>query len=140
MVVARAGGDELAPKNVGVGGRVPHLDAVVDREIVVELQRAVGAQVGDLHTACVVDEAEVSVARAQLEKPGKADLVLAMTAGHVQAAITLAGGEHRDKIVRLDPDADIEDPIGLDGSAYDALADRLAEIIPPRLKELLKTT
>ena len=65
----------------------------------------------------------------------KADLVLAMTEGHVQAARALAGPDDGDKIERLDPADDIEDPIGLDQSAYDSLARRLTEIIPPRLKE-----
>ncbi|MHC4142152.1 MAG: arsenate reductase/protein-tyrosine-phosphatase family protein [Planctomycetota bacterium] len=69
-----------------------------------------------------------------------ADLVLCMTSGHVQAAKALAGPDACAKIMRLDPDADIEDPIGQGPEAYDALAGRLMEIIPRRLKELQEWT
>jgi protein-tyrosine phosphatase len=65
-----------------------------------------------------------------------ANLVLCMTSGHVQAAKALAGSDAGDKIMRLVPDADIEDPIGQGQEAYDALAVRLMEIIPRRLDEL----
>ncbi len=66
-----------------------------------------------------------------------ADLVLGLTEGHVRFARDLAGNEHDERIMRLDPEVDIEDPIGLDQSAYDALARRLMELIPRRLKELI---
>ncbi len=59
-----------------------------------------------------------------------------MTLGHVQTARALAGPEEGDKVMRLDPDDDITDPLGMDQAAYDALAGRLMEIIPRRLKEL----
>ncbi|MHC4080721.1 MAG: arsenate reductase/protein-tyrosine-phosphatase family protein [Planctomycetota bacterium] len=65
-----------------------------------------------------------------------ADLVLCMTSGHVQAAKALAGPDEADKIMRLDPDDDITDPIGGGQAAYDALAGRLMKIIPRRLEEL----
>jgi protein-tyrosine-phosphatase len=65
-----------------------------------------------------------------------ADLVLCMTSAHVQTARALAGPDESDKVVRLDPDADIEDPIGMGQAAYDALAGRLMQIIPRRLQEL----
>ena len=65
-----------------------------------------------------------------------ADLVLCMTSGHVQTARALAWPDEGDKVMRLDPDADIKDPIGMDQAAYDALAGRLMQIIPRRLKEL----
>ncbi len=67
----------------------------------------------------------------------KADLVFGLTEAHVRFARDLAGNEHDERIMRLDPDLDIEDPIGLDQSAYDALARRLLELIPRRLKELI---
>ena len=70
---------------------------------------------------------------------GNADVVLGMTERHVRIARSVAGNQHDDRIMRLDPDGDIEDPIGLDQSAYDALARRFLEIIPRRLKELLDT-
>jgi protein-tyrosine phosphatase len=65
-----------------------------------------------------------------------ADLVLCMTSGHVQTATALAGVGEDEKVMRLDPDGDIEDPIGKGQAAYDALADRLMQMIPRRLKEL----
>ncbi len=66
-----------------------------------------------------------------------ADLVFGLTEGHVRVARDLAGNAHDQRIVRLDPDGDIEDPIGRDQSAYDALARQLMELIPRRLKELI---
>ncbi len=70
---------------------------------------------------------------------GNADLVLGMTEGHVRIARRLADNRHDDRIMRLDPDGNIDDPIWLDQSAYDALALRFLAIIPRRLKELLDT-
>ena len=68
-----------------------------------------------------------------------ADVVLCMTSGHLETAKSLAPKADDKTIMRLDPAGDIEDPIGLDQSAYDALARRFLEIIPRRLKELLDT-
>jgi protein-tyrosine phosphatase len=67
-----------------------------------------------------------------------ADVVLGMTTSHVQQARELAGRDHARKVMRLDPRADIEDPIGLDQDAYDLLARRLMQLIPRRLKEQLR--
>ncbi len=68
----------------------------------------------------------------------KADVVFCMTSGHVAAAQGLLGDDDGDdKIERLDPDADIEDPLGSDQSAYDSLAERFMHLIPPRLKGVL---
>ncbi|MHC4219784.1 MAG: arsenate reductase/protein-tyrosine-phosphatase family protein [Planctomycetota bacterium] len=64
-----------------------------------------------------------------------ADLVLCMTSGHAATARALVGSEEGDKVLRLDPDNDIHDPIGMDQAAYDALAERLMQVIPKRLKE-----
>ena len=66
-----------------------------------------------------------------------ADLVFCMTASHVAATWIITGDDNDDKIMRLDPAADVEDPIGSDQSAYDALADKFTELIPRRLKENL---
>lgn len=66
-----------------------------------------------------------------------ADIVFGMTEGHVRAAREAAGKARIDRIVRLDPDGDIEDPMGLEQSAYDALARTFLELIPRRLKELM---
>lgn len=71
----------------------------------------------------------------------QADLVLAMTGAHLRAAESLLDGraddEHRTKLRPLDPQGDIEDPIGLGQEAYDALARRFVELVPARLAELL---
>jgi protein-tyrosine-phosphatase len=69
----------------------------------------------------------------------KADLVLCMTASHQAAARRLIGEapEHLGRIVPLDPQGDIEDPIGMGQREYDALADRLSRLIPQRLRSLL---
>ncbi len=70
---------------------------------------------------------------------GNADVVLGMTEKHVRIARSIADNQHDDRIMQLDPDGDIEDPVGLDQSAYDALARRFLAIVPRRLKELLDT-
>ncbi len=68
----------------------------------------------------------------------KADVVFCMTSGHVAAAQGLLEDDNSvDKITRLDPDADIEDPLGSDQGAYDSLAERFMQLIPPRLKGVL---
>ncbi len=68
----------------------------------------------------------------------KADLVLCMTSDHVQTAKALAEPDEGDKVMRLDPDADIADPIGMGQAAYDALAGRLMQTVPRRLRELIE--
>jgi hypothetical protein len=68
-----------------------------------------------------------------------ADVVFCMTASHVAAAQALVGegSPHAAKIVLLDPDGDMEDPIGMGQSAYDSLSERLMQLIPQRLTEML---
>ena len=67
----------------------------------------------------------------------RAELVFCMTGSHRDAARMLVADrpEHLEKIHCLDPAADIEDPIGQGWPAYDALAQRLMELVPQRLKE-----
>lgn len=69
----------------------------------------------------------------------RADRVLAMTESQAEAARRLVPGElaEQAKILALDVDGDVEDPIGLGQTAYDELAERLYELIPPRLAEIL---
>lgn len=70
----------------------------------------------------------------------KADWVVCMTAAQQASARRLVEDSPADqqKIVLLDPaGGDIEDPIGMGQREYDSLARRLAELVPPRLKELL---
>lgn len=64
-----------------------------------------------------------------------ATVVLCMTADHREGAIHLAGGgdDLNHKIVLLDPDGDITDPIGMSQETYDQLADHLMKLMPARL-------
>ncbi len=69
----------------------------------------------------------------------KADVAFVMTESHLLAAQRLVDhDESQDRIVRLDPAGDIDDPIGKGQSAYDALAHRLVKILPTQLAEHLK--
>lgn len=79
--------------------------------------------------------------RLSAEMIRRADLVLGMTAGHVNGARRLVAGEpeHIAKIVALDPDGDVEDPIGMGNAAYDRLGAQFLELIPRRLSEMLKS-
>lgn len=69
----------------------------------------------------------------------KADAVYTMTDQHVEGARELVADEpeQQAKIARLDPDEDIEDPIGMGQEAYDAVAERMLRVIPKRLEEML---
>lgn len=69
----------------------------------------------------------------------RADHVLCMGRGHVAAAQSLVedDADAAGRIARLDPNADIPDPIGSGQASYDALADVLLRLIPLRLEELL---
>jgi L-threonylcarbamoyladenylate synthase len=69
----------------------------------------------------------------------RARIVLCMTAGHVETAGQLVHDEPQEiaKILRLDPEEEIADPIGRGQDAYDSLAQRLMKIVPQRLKEVL---
>jgi protein-tyrosine-phosphatase len=71
----------------------------------------------------------------------KARVVLCMTRLHAEAARCLVAGEPEQlgKILPLDGEQDLEDPIGLGQAAYDVLAQRLTELIPVRLEEVLGT-
>lgn len=70
----------------------------------------------------------------------QADLVLGMTAAHVEAARHLAGPDCDTPIERVDPDGDIDDPIGRGQAVYDQVANRLDEVIPGRLRSLLASS
>ena len=69
----------------------------------------------------------------------KADLVLGMTAAHVARARALVASDPtaQAKVQPLDPDGDVDDPIGLGQRAYDDLAVYLAELIPKRVAGML---
>ena len=69
----------------------------------------------------------------------KADLVLGMTAGHVSRARALVAGDPaaQAKIQPLDPEGDVDDPIGLGQRAYDELGAYFTELIPQRIAGML---
>ena len=85
-------------------------------------------------------EADIRSTRLTPEMVRKADLVLGMTASHVEAARMMAGEDSGTPIERVDPDRDIEDPIGMGQDAYDRVAERLDQVLPERLRSLLAPT
>ncbi len=94
------------------------------------------------------DEAARTLARMSITLDGRskalqpdmirnADVVFGMTMSHVKAATALVAGEdHAAKIRMLDPEGDIEDPLGGGQDVYDRLAERFMELIPRRLEEV----
>jgi protein-tyrosine phosphatase len=62
----------------------------------------------------------------------QADVIYAMSRGHARAVSTLVPSA-ADKVIALDPERDIEDPIGGDISLYVQVADRLKALIDQRL-------
>ena len=85
-------------------------------------------------------ETDIRSTRLTPEMIRKADLVLGMTQSHVQAARMMVGEDDSTTIERVDPDRDIEDPIGMGQDAYDRVAARLDEVLPGRLHSLLATS
>jgi protein-tyrosine-phosphatase len=76
---------------------------------------------------------------ANAEMLRKADRVFVMTEGHLRAAQRLLGDDERAKarIELLDPEGDVEDPIGHGVAAYHALARRFQRLVPRRLGQAL---
>jgi L-threonylcarbamoyladenylate synthase len=64
----------------------------------------------------------------------QADVIYTMGGGHAQAVRSLVPSAS-DKIQTLDPDGDIEDPIGSDLAVYKSLAGQLSTLIQRRLDE-----
>lgn len=64
----------------------------------------------------------------------QADLILAMGSGHVRAVRTLVPSAG-DKVELLNPQGEIDDPIGSDVAVYRSLADQLNGMIEQRLRE-----
>ncbi|MAT80065.1 MAG: protein tyrosine phosphatase [Phycisphaerae bacterium] len=67
-----------------------------------------------------------------------ADLVLCMTRSHQDVARRLVEGDpdQEAKVLLLDPDGDVPDPIGQGQSRYDELAEFFSKIIPDRVAAL----
>jgi len=66
----------------------------------------------------------------------RADVVYAMTASHAEAARAMLPEGQRSKVHTLDPDGDVDDPIGGPQTLYDEVARRFIEVIERRLEEL----
>ena len=64
----------------------------------------------------------------------QADVIYTMGRGHAQAVRSLVPSAV-DKVQTLDPDGDIEDPIGSDLAVYKSLANQLSTLIELRLNE-----
>jgi hypothetical protein len=60
-----------------------------------------------------------------------------MTGSHVSSACSIAP-ETSTPIECLDPNGDIEDPIGMGDAVYERLAQHLEILIPARIAEFLK--
>lgn len=65
----------------------------------------------------------------------QADIIFTMTSRHAEAVQAMAPGA-AGKILPVDPEGDIADPIGGPQPVYDATAARLREAIARRLKEI----
>lgn len=68
-----------------------------------------------------------------------ADLVLTMTRSHEDGVRNLVSSDKNGAahVHLVDPEGDIDDPIGRGQEAYDSIADRLDRVLPGRLLELL---
>lgn len=84
-------------------------------------------------------EHEGASRRLTAEMLRRVEAVFCMTSAHQSVARELAGGDRavESRILMLDPEDDIDDPIGMGQAAYDALAEQLMDLIPQRLKEVL---
>lgn len=100
--------------------------------------------------APVTQEAVKALARHGIEHRGtskpltaemirRADVVFCMTQAHVDAARSLVEGDpaQMEKLQRLNPESDIDDPVGHGDSAYNAVAEELMRVIPQRVEEML---
>ena len=69
----------------------------------------------------------------------RADLVLGMTGSHVARARAMVAddAEAAARIHPIDPEGDVDDPIGLGQRAYDDLSAYFAELIPRRVAGML---
>jgi len=64
----------------------------------------------------------------------QADMIFTMSRNHAQAVAALVPSA-TEKVATLDPDKDIEDPIGSDVAVYQELAGQLRKLIEQRLEE-----
>jgi len=74
--------------------------------------------------------------RLSAERIGQADYIWTMCASHARR-VTQIDPSAADRTERLDPQQDIEDPMGSPVAAYRRCADQIAGALAPRLKELV---
>ena len=66
-----------------------------------------------------------------------ASVIIGMSQSHLDQILQLDPGA-RDKIMRLDPQRDVEDPIGQSQAVYDETAREIKRLLQIRLKELTR--
>lgn len=109
------------------------------------------AGVAGMDGAGISPEVQISLEEHGIEHDGQsssltaemirnASLVLCMTEAHQSSARGLVKDDEamQAKIQLLDPGHDMPDPIGQGQAAYDALRDRMLELLPGRLTEFLE--
>ena len=84
-------------------------------------------------------DSEAASMRLTPDMARKADVVLAMTKSHIDGISSLLGPDPEAiaRVHLLDPEGNIPDPIGRGSSVYDATAERMGQVLPGRLEELL---
>jgi len=117
--------DELASKQIVVQSAGTH--AAKGMRATREAVEAVQAFGGDL-SAHQSQPATLDLLR-------RADVIYTMTESHRDELLTAMPGVAK-KTHRLDPDGDIDDPIGAGPAVYRAVATRLSELIKRRLHEM----
>ena len=68
-----------------------------------------------------------------------ADVIYGMTQEHLEAAQSMLQAGDRDCvpiILAIDPQAEIEDPLGQGQAAYDKIAEEFIRLIPTRLEQI----
>ncbi|MFQ6048962.1 MAG: Sua5/YciO/YrdC/YwlC family protein, partial [Phycisphaerae bacterium] len=71
-----------------------------------------------------------------VELINQADHIFTMCDHHTEAVLRMVPSA-RERLARLDPSAEIEDPMGGDEAVYERCAKRIAEALSKRLKDLL---
>jgi len=127
LIAKRLGVDETELKEAGVVVRSAGAQAYDGSPASAEAVDAMSARGVDIqnHRSTALTK----------ELVDEADVIYCMTDGHRRAVLSAMPGA-ADKTHRLDPEADVIDPIGGDGSIYRATAEAIEQSLSRRLKEL----
>jgi protein-tyrosine phosphatase len=125
-----------------IAGKLGVSEAELEKKGVVVLSAGSFAMPGAKATPAAVEALKLSGADLSrhrsrpltVELIHQADVIYTMGRGHAQAVMALAPSA-ADKVATLDPDGDIDDPIGGDVSIYHTLAGQLRTLIEKRLAE-----